>query len=132
MTAKKRSEKRQRPVLRYVRLSRAEDAIVVAKAAGNISGFLRALALDKRLAPSAIDREAITRLMRSLADIRSELGKSGSNLNQLAKYANMDRTLAGSIAAAIEEHEQALRTLEEIRLACMQALGHERERKSKD
>jgi hypothetical protein len=54
--------------------------------------------------------------------VLAALGKIGSNVNQLAKQANMGRQ-----DLDIEELKMALRDLAELRLACLQALGYERE-----
>jgi hypothetical protein len=128
---KKRSEKRQRTILLAARFSPAEAEAVRAKAepCGGVSPYIRHAALGGQLPRHVADRAAIARLLAELGNIRSELGKSGSNLNQLAHYANMERWQANSIAAAIEEHDQAIRTLQELRLVCLQALGQERNRK---
>ena len=127
----RRSEKRQRTKVLAGRFTPAEALAVRAKAeaCGGLSTYIRHVTLGARLPRHAADRKEIARLLAELARIRAEMGKSGSNLNQLAHYANMERWQANSIAAAIEAHEQAIRTLEEIRLACMQALGFEKERR---
>lgn len=62
-----------------------------------------------------VDHEAVARVLAAL-------GKIGSNINQLAKQANMGRPELN-----IEELKMALRDLAELRLACLQALGYERE-----
>ena len=131
MTAKKRSEKRQRTVALAGRFSHEEAAQVrnKAQAYGGVSALIRHLTLQTPAPRHSTDRKAVARLLAELGKIRAELGKSGSNLNQLAHYANMDRYLTGSVGSAIEEHEQAIRTREELRLACMQGLGFERSRK---
>lgn len=116
------------------RFTPAEVQVIRAKAeaCGGISAYIRSAALGSRLPRHVADRREIGRLLAELARIRAELGKSGSNLNQLAHYANMERWQANSIAAAIETHEQVIRTLEEMRLGCMQALGFELERRADD
>ena len=55
---------------------------------------------------------------RAVAQLLGELGKLGSNINQLAKHANAGRYQTNSI-------ELAIRTLIELRTACMEALGRE-------
>jgi Bacterial mobilisation protein (MobC) len=131
MTARKRSERRKKTVTLAGRFSPEEASTVrgKAQACGGVSPFIRHLTLDAPALRHVTDRDAIDHLMQALAAIKAELGKSGSNLNQLTKYANMDRVLTNSIAAVIEEHGQAIRTLQELRIACMQALGYERNRK---
>ena len=61
-----------------------------------------------------VDLVAVARLL-------GELGKSGSNINQLAHYAHLGRFQSNSI-------EVVLRDLMELRLACLHALGREPER----
>ena len=134
---KKRSEKRQRPVTLAGRFTPEEAAAVRAKAAdaGGVSALIRALTLDVPPPRHKADKDAIARLSGELGRIRSELGKSGSNLNQIAYHLNAGRPgdiTEGALAAALQEHEQVIRTLEELRLACLQALGQERKRKPPD
>jgi len=128
---KKRSEKRQRTIPLAGRFTPAEAEAVRAKAdaCGGVSAFIRHATLGAKLPRHVADREAINKLEVELAKIRAELSKSGSNLNQLTKYANMDRLLANSIAAAIEEHNETRRELLEWRTLLMQAVGEERKRK---
>ncbi len=63
-----------------------------------------------------------------LAKVLAELGKIGSNINQIAYHLNAGRpgdVMEGSI-------EAALRELLEWRTALMQALGYERNRRPSD
>jgi hypothetical protein len=132
MSGQRGSEKRQRTVIIQSRVGPGERATVQAKAdaAGvSISELIRYAVLNYRLPRSRIDRLAVNLLLNELQKIQGEMSKSGSNLNQLTHYANMERWQANSIAAAIEEHTQLIRTLEELRLACLQAVGSERNRK---
>jgi hypothetical protein len=132
MSGQRGTEKRQRTVIIQSRVGPAERATVQAKAdaAGvSISELIRYAVLNYRLPRSRIDRLAVNLLLNELQKIQGEMSKSGSNLNQLTHYANMERWQANSIAAAIEEHTQLIRTLEELRLACLQAVGSERNRK---
>lgn len=66
----------------------------------------------------SVDHKAVARLL-------GELGKIGSNLNQIAKHANAGREITDGTAASIE---LALRELTELRHACMRALGREPDR----
>ena len=134
MTGKKRSEKRQRSVTMLARFTPEESAVVRQKAevCGGVSAFIRHLTLEAPLPRHRVDKQAIGRLLAELAKVRAELGKSGSNLNQIAYHLNAGRpgdVQYGALEAAIAEHEQAIRTLEELRLACLQAMGFERDRK---
>lgn len=60
---------------------------------------------------------------RAVAQLLGQLGKIGSNLNQLAKHANAGKVQKNSI-------ELAIRDLLELRTACLQALGQEPDRQS--
>jgi Bacterial mobilisation protein (MobC) len=120
MTGKKRSEKRRATVLRPARFTPEEAAIfdVRAKPYGGASAFIRYIALEKPLPRSKVE-------IRLLAQVLAELGKIGSNINQIAHHLNAGRpgdVMEGSIAAALRE-------LDEWRTALMQAIGAERNRK---
>jgi len=136
MTGKKRSEQRRRTIPLAGRFTPEEAAEVRAKAeawGAAVSAFIRHATIDASLPRHKVDKEAAARVLTALGDIRAELGKSGSNLNQIAYHLNAGRPgdiMEGSLAAAIAEHGQAIRTLEELRLVCMQVLGFERNRKT--
>jgi hypothetical protein len=88
--------------------------------------------LNYRQPPSRIDRQAVSLLLAELAKNRGEVGKAGSNLNQIAYHLNAGRpgdVMDGTIGASIAEFDEAIRTFQELRLACLQALGFERDRK---
>jgi len=129
-----RSEKRQRTIALAGRFTPEEAALVRDKAAscGGVSAFIRHATIAEPLPRRAAGGEVLARLLTEFGKLRGELGKQGSNLNQLTHYANMDRVLAASIAAATEDVERGIRTLDELRLVTMQALGRERNRKPKD
>ena len=134
MTGKKRSEKRKTPAIRKARFTPEEAARFDALAAeyGGASAFIRNRTLNAPVPRHKVDKGAVSRLRMELARVRAELGKSGSNLNQIAYHLNAGRpgdVQYGALEAAIAEHEQAIRTLEELRLACLQAMGFERDRK---
>ena len=75
------------------------------------------------------------RVRDGLKPIEAEMGKSGSNLNQIAHVLNMDRPpgsvmniLAGTLQEyneALQELKQFIRDLDELRTAGMNALGLE-------
>ncbi len=71
----------------------------------------------------------IAKLLTEFQRHRAELGKQGSNLNQLTHYANMDRVLAASIADAADEVRRGINTLDELRLVALEAMGSEPNRK---
>ncbi len=133
---KKRSEKRKRTILRPARFTPDEAAKFDAKAKpyGGASAYIRYLAIDNKLPPRAADRAEIIRLRTELAKLRAELGKIGSNINQIAYRYNVTEgrptgNIEGALMAGLQEFEEAVRTLDELRLVNLQALGFERKRK---
>ena len=122
MTGKKRSEKRKRTVIRPARFTPEEAARFDAKAApyGGASAFIRYIALDHPLPRSKVE-------LQMLSKVLAEMGKIGSNINQIAHRYNMaEGRPSGNIEGALES---ALNELLEWRMALMQSLGYERNRK---
>jgi hypothetical protein len=121
------SNKRRRTKFVIARLNDEEHAAIAAIA-------------DKRgLSPGALIRLTLLNVpptpgvrrptadVKLLAQVLAELGKIGSNINQIAYHLNAGRpgdVMEGSIDAALTE-------LLEWRMALMQALGYERNRKSR-
>lgn len=131
-TGKKRSEKRKRTIPLAGRFTPEEADLVRTKAqayGASVSNFIRQRTIDAPPPRRAAERELLGKLITEFQRHRAELGKQGSNLNQLTKYANLDRVLAASIAEAAEDVKRGIETLDELRLAVLQALGHERDRK---
>jgi len=120
MTGKKRSENRKRTVLRPARFTPEEAARFDAKAKpyGGASAFIRYIALEKPLPRSKVEVQLLSRVL-------AELGKIGSNINQIAYHLNAGRP--GDVKEGIIE--ESLRELLEWRMALMQSLGLERPRK---
>lgn len=113
------SNKRQRPHKLTARFNAQEAAAVARKAehAGiSRSAFIRFAALGT---PPPRGRRSVSANEKLLLQILAQLGKIGSNVNQLAHYAHLDRYQPQSVQAAMRE-------LTEMRDAVMQALGHER------
>ena len=122
MTGKKRSEKRKRTILRPARFTPEEAARFDAKAApyGGASAFIRYLALDHPLPRSKVE-------LQMLSKVLAEMGKIGSNINQIAhRYNITEGRPSGNIEGALET---ALNEMLEWRMALMQSLGYERNRK---
>jgi hypothetical protein len=90
-----------------------------AKAGVAVAALIRQAVLDlpppRAARRPTVDHQAVARLL-------GELGKIGSNLNQIAKHANAGRDITDGTVASIE---LALRDLMELRLICLQALGRE-------
>jgi len=120
MTGKKRSENRKRTVLRPARFTPEEAARFDARAKpyGGASAFIRYIALEKPLPRSKVEVQLLSRVL-------AELGKIGSNINQIAYHLNAGRP--GDVKEGIIE--ESLRELLEWRMALMQSLGLERPRK---
>jgi hypothetical protein len=122
------SNKRQRTKFLTARLTPAEHARIaqLADKRGLSPGALiRQTLLNVPPGPSVRRPNADTKL---LAKVLAELGKIGSNINQIAFHLNAGRpgdVTEGSIDAALRE-------LLEWRTALMQSLGFERERHEHD
>ncbi len=111
------TEKRQRNKVLQVRLTDAEFAQIEAMAdrAELTPASLARLILLDAPAPRAKRRPAVN--TAQVAKMLGELGKVGSNLNQLTHKAN------AGLPVSIATLETALRDVSEIRTACMEALG---------
>jgi hypothetical protein len=112
------SNSRKRQIVLTARFNEDEARAIrtIAEQTGLSLGALLRHALLEVPPPHArhrpsVDHEAVARLL-------GELGKIGSNVNQLAYYAHLGRFQSNSI-------DVALRDLMELRLACLQALGRE-------
>lgn len=113
-----KSTKRRRNVLLQSWLTQAEAVTVRRKATAagvSVSEFMRSAVFRYRLPPTKANTHA-------LAKLSAEIGKIGSNLNQIAYHLNAGRP-GDRIEGALDD---ALRELLEWRTAVMQALGHER------
>jgi hypothetical protein len=116
---KRGSEKRQRNHVLKARFNDQEAAAIQEMAASrglSVASLIRHATLNVPPPRRALPRPRVETVL--LARALGELGKIGSNLNQLTKYANMGRTLEASI-------EATLRDFRELRLPFMQALGQE-------
>lgn len=118
MPPRQTSNSRKRQIVLTARFNEQEAHAIrqIAAQTGLSLGALLRHALLEIPAPHArhrpsVDHEAVARLL-------GELGKIGSNINQLAYYAHLGRFQSNSI-------DVALRDLMELRLACLQALGRE-------
>jgi hypothetical protein len=124
MARRSGSEKRQRTTIVTMRINPQEAAAIrqIAQRRGeSVSALMRSALLQSRLRPSRIDLQAVGRLL-------GQLGKIGSNINQIAYHLNAGRPgdrVEGSL-------EDALRDLSELRIVCLQALGKEPQRGAND
>jgi len=102
----------------------------------SVSTLLRCAALDLPPPPAArrppADLQAVAKVLAALPAIKAELGKHGSNLNQIAYHLNAGRPperVAGMLELALEEVTRFYdRDLAELRLTILQALGREPDR----
>jgi len=117
------SETRQRSRVYTVRFTPQEAETVQRKAAAqghSVAALVRTSLLHIRLQPSRLDRQEVARVL-------AELGKIGSNVNQIAYHMN-----AGRPPERVHDSiELALRDLAELRIACLQAIGMEPRRGDK-
>ena len=117
------SETRQRSRVYTVRFTPQEAETVQRKAADlghSVAALVRTSLLHIRLQPSRLDRQEVARVL-------AELGKIGSNVNQIAYHLN-----AGRPPERVHDSiELALRDLAELRTACLQAIGMEPRRGDK-
>ena len=113
------SEKRIRDRVLTIRLSVEERNAIdeAAERAGLVTGSYARQALLGAPAPRQVRRPVVER--RELARLLGELGKIGSNLNQLAKDSN------SGVMVYEGEIDAANRALVEMRDAVLRALGRE-------
>lgn len=118
---KRQSEKRQRTRQVKTRLTDAEHAMFLARAnkAGLASAaFLRAAALGDA-GPRAQRRLPVD--SAALRQVLGHLGKTGSNLNQIARYLNT----GGGAETVLPDIREALEDFARIRSLIYDALGRE-------
>lgn len=118
-TAKKSgSETRQRQRLLQVRLSDSEFASIAEmadRASLTIPSYARQILLDSP-PPRAVRKPSVD--TKQVAKMLGELGKVGSNLNQIAHHLN-----AGAGGAGLNVITDAIADVQAMRDACMKALG---------
>ena len=113
------SEKRVRDRVLPIRLSAEERAAIEAAAekAGLATGSYGRQVLLSAPAPRQVRRPPVER--RELARLLGEVGKLGSNLNQIAKAVHMGQLVYTG------ELDSALAGVLEVRAAILRALGRE-------
>lgn len=105
--ARSGSETRQRGGVARMRLSAQEQAQLEAaaeRAGMTVSSFMRHQCLGSA-GPRAVRRPPVERA--ALAQLLGQLGKVGSNLNQIARALNSDRDILHDIAATLTEVREA-------------------------
>ena len=111
------TEKRQRTRLKAIRLSPDELAAIetAAERAGmTVGAYMRSVVLAAPV-PRQSRRPPVER--RALAQLLGQIGKLGSNVNQLAKYGNLGRLIEDRHLA------EAAADIAALRAAVMDALG---------
>jgi len=127
--SKRKSEKRQRTKVLGARVTPEEHKRGTERArtvSGSVGAFIRYHLLDEPLPRHATDAEILAKLLAVWQGFRGDFGHALSNLNQLTKYANLDRVLQASIAEATQEIMRGIDTLDELRLVTLQDMGYER------
>jgi len=117
MASRSGSEKRKRTRILSMRFNDEEAAAIfrMAQSRGqSVAALVRSNVLGIRSRPSRVDLQAVARLL-------GQLGKIGSNINQIAYHLNAGRP-GDRVEGSLEE---ALRDLSELRIVCLQALGKE-------
>lgn len=123
------SNKRQRRNVLSARFNDQEKAVVKSmaeKRGQSIGTLLRATLLGIPAPARAVRRPAVE--TQAVVKLLAELGKIGSNVNQIAKHLNAGRpgdTMENLLA-------DAMRDLLEMRTGCMRVLGLEPNRKIQD
>ncbi len=110
-TSRSGSENRRRPALVNFRTTPAEHAELerLAELSGlSIGSYVRARALSEPTT-RAVRRPTVERA--ALSQILAQLGKCGSNLNQIARVLNSGGDVPGDIPAAIGEFRTACRMI---------------------
>jgi mobilization protein NikA len=127
------SETRRRTVLRTFRCTPDEAAAIDALAAANgglgalVRNALLAIPLPRRRRAALIDLAAVADVRHELANLRGELGKIGSNVNQIAHQLNAKEGVVPTyLDAAIARLDETLCMFPEFRDAYMRAMGAER------
>jgi len=134
-----RSNKRRRHEIIRARVTPEEKKLAEKKAEtmGSMGTLFRASVLGYS-PPRLADRDVIVKLLGALSDLGAEFGKIGSNLNQIAHRYNIDpdrpptTLMESALIAALDEWNNAVRTLDELRLVNMQSLGLELDREIAD
>lgn len=117
MARPKKSEDQVRSVQRLIRLTKAEDAALLDRAASagmELSEFVREMALKRRFTPRPRLGEA-----EFLLYLRGEIGRTGNNLNQLVKRLN-----AANLTPSEQAAQALINQLQEINTEVLGLLRH--------
>lgn len=147
--ARSGSETRDTTARRSARFTPEEDAAIEARCQAlgcSFAGMVRHDSLGQTAKPAPQRRQpkvnsalmarflaAAAAVADPLKALKIEIANIGSNVNQLTRYAHMDRLMAASIITAQKELSDALHRLtdamediKELRTAGLQAVGQER------
>lgn len=144
MAGQSETEKQRRSYMLPVRLSETEkvalDALIRetgTSRAGLIRHRLFNTPLPRPIPRPRIEHKLAARILTALGQavtelrrLNNQLAKIGSNINQLTRYAHLDRYQQHSIEAALADFRamkrpclQAIQLFQPIRTACLKALG---------
>lgn len=135
------SENRRRGKIIRVRVDDKEAAAIAALADAHrqsVAALVRSSLLNiplPRVQRPRVNEPLFGKALSGLAALTAELGKEGSNLNQLTHYVNAERpigTLVNSIESCLLNIDMLQRDASELRTLFMQAMGLERARSGKD
>ncbi len=137
-------EKRRRSYMLPVRLSETEKKALdelVEETGYSRAGFIRhrlfGTPLPRAVPKPRIEHKLAARILASLGQaitelrrLNNNLARIGANINQLTRYAHLDRYQHHSIEAALADFRamkrpclQAIRLFHPLRAACLKALG---------
>jgi hypothetical protein len=128
------SEKRRRGRIIRVRVDDTEAAVIekLADATGQSTAALLRNTLLRiplpRVRRPKVHEPLFRKALSRLAALTAELGKEGSNVNQLTHYVNAGRpigSLANSIEVSLHNLDELQRDALELRTLFMQAMGLE-------
>ena len=131
------SENRRRGKIIRVRVDDKEAAAIAALADAHrqsVAALLRNSLLNiplPRVHRPRVNEPLFGRALARLAALTAELGKEGSNLNQLTHYVNAERpigTLVNSIESCLQNIDMLQRDAFELRTLFVNAMGLERTR----
>jgi hypothetical protein len=124
------SEKRQRTLEPKMRCTPGEYAQLcdAAESAGlTVAAFMRHQCLGTPGPRAArrppVERLALAKLLAQLGPLKSELGKEGSNLNQIAHVLNAGGDVPSELSQVLHRHDQMLDEVKAVALAIREMLG---------
>lgn len=102
-------EKAVRGKLISFRVSEAEHELITRLAQGNelgVSEYVRKRALSGEIVQPKLSKAKMREIVQILHQIQAELGKQGSNLNQIARYLRLKSSLSDFNTKEVELYPQ--------------------------